>query len=109
MPRVTKTFSSKGRPATGWTEDNSQPSDEGTIPVENLVGSPSPVIASDPANAGERGNLPERSLDYSRDDNYNRNSGYRGSYDRPQRDYQDRDVPTEQVSGILDIMQEGHG
>lgn len=25
------------------------------------------------------------------------------------RDYQDRDVPTEKVSGILDIMSEGHG
>lgn len=30
----------------------------------------------------------------------NRNSG---------RDYQDRDVPTEEVNGILDIMSEGHG
>jgi len=112
MPRVTKTFTRKSSDVSLQSSDT-----EGTIPVENLVGSPSPVIASDPVNTGERGNLPGsgmsseggRSLDYARDDNYNRNSGYRGSYDRPQRDYQDRDVPTEQVSGILDIMQEGHG
>lgn len=30
-------------------------------------------------------------------------------YERGERSYQDRDVPTEKVSGVLDIMPEGHG
>lgn len=35
---------------------------------------------------------------------------YRGnSYQNSGREYTDRDVPTEEVSGILDIMPEGHG
>ena len=97
MPRVTKSFKPK--------EESS---------ADELVGNPvdqpsSPVI---PANAGIQ--LEESSSkldpDIRRDDNY------RGSY-RPhygggyQNDYQqrDRDVPTEEVSGILDIMPEGHG
>jgi len=107
MPRVTKTFSSKGRPATGWTEENSQPSDEGTIPVENLIGEPQ--IKSDRSeNQSTSGaEYPvNRYSDAPISSDYNRSN--RG-YDRPQRDYQDRDVPTEQVSGILDIMPEGHG
>jgi len=35
--------------------------------------------------------------------------GYRNSYQNEGRDYQDRDVPTEEVKGILEIMPEGHG
>lgn len=42
----------------------------------------------------------DRSEEYSR-------GGYRRNGDRG--DYQDRDVPTEEVNGVLDIMPEGHG
>ncbi len=61
MPRVTKSFSSIGKPASSWK------------PVPTELGS-----TEAPA------------------------TGY-------ERSYQDRDVPTEKVSGILDIMPEGHG
>lgn len=88
MPRVTKSF----KPL------KEEPS------VDEVVGTPvdqpsTPVIATETP----------------RNDNY-QGGGYRrpygnGGYQNGGRDYEqrDRDVPTEEVSGILDIMPEGHG
>lgn len=42
-------------------------------------------------------------------ENPNGRYNYRSSRRESSRDYQDRDVPTEEVWGILDIMPEGHG
>src|SRR3989338_5751453 len=95
---------------------------------EELVGEPSaPVIPGDPPAGGERGNFDNKSNDDRG------GCGYRPKYGSPRyaggagngggyqnggsprsaggagRDYQDSDVSPEEVSGILDIMPEGHG
>lgn len=66
------------------------------------MGESSPVITGEPSDPGRIGTDMNRS---SRNDNY----GYRRNSYGESRDYQDRDVPTEDVSGVLDIMPEGHG
>ena len=70
--------------------------------AEDFVGESSPVITGEPSDPGRIGTDMNRS---SRNDNY----GYRRNSYGESRDYQDRDVPTEDVSGVLDIMPEGHG
>ena len=85
MPRVTKSFKPK--------ED--LPAGRQDLPAEEFIGSPPDQPTSPYAEVPQSG--------------YNRprygNNNYRD------RDYsdRDRDVPTEQVSGFLDIMSEGHG
>ena len=98
MPRITKSF----KPLSE-SSDKSQESSEAS--VEDLVGEPvsSPVISNDS----------ERSQDLSTDFSASPASG--GASPRNDRngfrDYsnRDRDVPTEEVTGVLDIMSEGHG
>ncbi|QQG43086.1 MAG: transcription termination factor Rho [Candidatus Daviesbacteria bacterium] len=88
MPRVTKSFKPKN-----------QSSEE--ITADQLVGEPtSPVIPS----------ASEESLTNDNHNSYRPRYG-NGGYQNGGRDYsdRDRDVPTEKVSGILDIMPEGHG
>ncbi len=103
MPRVTKSF----KPASPI-----HPSEGGKIEpsVEGFVGEPaSSVIASEAKQSVEE---IASSPSAPRNDDYS-NSGYRprygnGGYQNGDR-YQERDVPTEEVSGILEIMPEGHG
>ncbi|MCL4439020.1 MAG: transcription termination factor Rho [Firmicutes bacterium] len=73
----------------------------------------SPVI---PSEQSERGNLDSRKIATGPSDprNDDRGYGYRprygGGYQGGDRySDRDRDVPTEEVSGMLDIMPEGHG
>jgi len=100
MPRVTKSFKPKdvnelvGEPASPVI-----PSASEAVPVGRQESSTSNKQIAAPAS-GE-----------ARNDNY---GSYRprygnGGYQNGGRDYQDRDVPTEDVSGILEIMAEGHG
>jgi len=113
MPRVTKSF----KPKEKSSEENT---------ADQLVGEPtsSPVIPSEVDTSTERRNLDSnkiatvRSVDMNvpRNDNMGgeRGYGYRPRYGNGyqnggSRDYPDRDVPTQNVSGILDIMPEGHG
>jgi len=76
---------------------NETPSvDEHSSPADELVGKPAEVVTTQTS-------LPEDQTTPLRNNSY-RNNGY--SRDR---DYGDRDVATEEVSGVLDIMSEGHG
>ncbi len=85
MPRVTKSFKPTSSPRT---LDNSS--------TEQFVDN---ETTSQPANEQPRN-------DYGFRPRYNGNSG---GYQNGSRDYPDRDVPTEEVKGILEIMSEGHG
>jgi transcription termination factor Rho len=98
------------------------------VKVEDLVGqdSDAPVISNDSERSAD---LKTESTDSSpmarndknsQDEGYHmdRNSSYRPRYSNggsesdnryPTSDIRTRDVPTEQVSGYLDIMPEGHG
>src|SRR3989344_6851702 len=102
MPRITKSFKS----LTPTSADD-------------LVGEPgketgsdfaSPVTASTSTTLSvnvseESQDFKDKPRDFSRNDSYN-NGGYRAGGDERSSD---RDVPTEDVSGVLDIMLEGHG
>ncbi len=114
MPRVTKTFK-----PTESSDISSQTSDK-TVEksADDLVGEGSVIARSDenvgPWQSQNNQDLPAgkagiASSQASRNDD--ENSGYRSGYRNPNydRSYSDRDVPTEEVSGILDIMSEGHG
>jgi transcription termination factor Rho len=94
MPRITtKTF----KPTKETAEEKS---------AEDLVGGNNPVTSSE--QSSPRTSSSEESSSFQ-NDNYRsgyRNQGY-GGYQ--ERSYPDRDVPTEKVSGVLDIMPEGHG
>lgn len=85
MPRVTKSFTSK-------TIVSDRPQDEEAV--------------TQPTS--EYSDAPYRRPESSDEGGY-RSGGYRRNYG--ERDYsdRDRDVPTEEVSGILDVMPEGHG
>lgn len=89
MPRVIKSF----KPSTQST----------SIDVDSFVGEQQPPVQ---ASQDDNANGPRN--DYG-------NSGFRprygngGGYSSSPREYQERDVPTEEVSGVLDIMPEGHG
>lgn len=89
MPRVIKSF----KPSTQST----------SIDVDSFVGEQQPPIQ---ASQDDNANGPRN--DYG-------NNGFRprygngGGYSSSPREYQERDVPTEEVSGVLDIMPEGHG
>ena len=84
MPRLTKSFGPT-HPSSGGKEDSPK--------ADEFVGESASVIS----------NVSERSQDSSRDFSQARNDRY-SRYSE-----QDRDVPTEKVSGVLDIMSEGHG
>ncbi|MBI2018943.1 transcription termination factor Rho [Candidatus Daviesbacteria bacterium] len=97
MPRVTKSFKPKEKPIA----DSHSP--------EEFVGEPSAVIASEAKQSSEE---IAASPSAPRNDNYGFRPRYEnGGYQNGGRDYSSspRDVPTEEVSGILDIMPEGHG
>jgi transcription termination factor Rho len=95
MPRLTKSFKPLSEPKS--------------VSAEDLVGQPTSEPSESSAQPSDY-SAPRNERDYNRGErDYSRNEGYNRGYDRPQRDYQDRDVPTEKVSGILDIMPEGHG
>lgn len=86
---------------------------EENAPVNQFVGEPDSTA---PVNQGSEQNLEPRegsNMDDRQGDRMSqgggRNDGYRGGYRSAPREYETRDVPTEEVSGILDIMQEGHG
>ena len=92
MPRLTKSFGPK--------EEKS---------AEEMVGEPSNVILNESEGSLANANKSETSSEiprYARNDNYR--SGYSDS-PRYRSGEAGRDVPTEKVSGILDIMPEGHG
>lgn len=112
MPRVTKSF----KPKDQTSDVGSQKSD---YALDQLVGEPSsPVIPSVSEESQDFKSRDSSQATPDQNDNY-QSGGYRprygsyrnGGYQNEGRDYQqrDRDVPTEEVSGILDIMPEGHG
>ncbi len=111
MPRVTKSFRPKEP-----TVYSSQSTDR---PAQESVGEPSSAVipstseesltnvrSDQPAFAGDSSAAPQN-------DNYR--GGFKprygngGGYQSAPREYQDRDVPTEEVKGILEVMSEGHG
>ncbi len=81
------------------------------VEVESLVGEPQPaVMESAPMAADTAPSEPTSSSRPSYGGNGARNDGYRPrSYSNGYSEPQTRDVPTEDVSGYLDIMPEGHG
>lgn len=103
MPRVTKSFKPKEQTSVIRGQLSDQTNED--YSANQLVGEPSSsVVASESGAAGERGDLINQIATGSaspRNDNYR--AGYRNG------DYSTRDVPTEEVKGILDIMPEGHG
>ncbi len=120
MPRVTKSF--KPKPASSFVNRDSSEetnNEQPTTNVNELVGEPTSVIASGRESSGlsSKQSGPEEEIATSpaapRNDNYQEGgfrprygNGYQNSGDR----YPERDVPTEEVSGILEIMGgEGHG
>lgn len=87
MPN-TRSFKPKDLPEKSPAEDS--------VSVDDLVGEPIEEKLEIRSEKTEpAANFQHQSTGYRR-------NGY-------ERDYSDRDVPTEQVSGILDIMPEGHG
>ncbi len=112
MPRVTKSF----RPKSPMQEAIASQQEESN-PVDQYAGeSSASVIQSDPPVGGERGNLnsikiaTEPSAPRNDTYGYRNNGGYRNpAFPLPPRDFADRDVPTEEVAGVLEIMAEGHG
>ncbi len=120
MPRVTKSF--KPVSNTRKLDDSSTQEDEKTSnDVNELVGEPTSPAASvilgseatpESSNAGQVDSGQARMTNVRNDDRgygYNRPRYGNSGYQNGSRDYPDRDVPTEDVSGILDIMPEGHG
>ncbi len=119
MPRVTKSFKPKGElksvdELVGGSENSSEPSEnpenqsvresESQV-VKNSDSSDTPSHSEFSGRESFRNNYPPRyGSSYSNGDRYSDSPRYRsGEAGR------DRDVPTEEVSGILDIMSEGHG
>ena len=95
MPRVTKSF----KPAQSTTS-----SDE-------FVESAEQIKPQDLSNA-QSTNQSSSSDSYEgqgRYDSYRPRYGNGGYNNGARADYQDRDVPTEEVTGILEVMSEGHG
>ena len=92
MPRLTKSFGPK-------PED--MPAEEKS--VDEVVGEQSVIARSESDEAISTEERLPRSV-YGGPRNDDRGYGYRND-----RSYSDRDVPTEKVSGVLDIMSEGHG
>ena len=124
MPRVTKSF----KPVQNTSEqpeEQTQPVGESS-PAQSETSTEKQSFSQNEgqnfnAPAGNRYNGPQGSR-YSESSEgnygggYNRGGGYRrnnyqggGGGSSSSREYQDRDVPTEQVKGFLDIMPEGHG
>ncbi|MDD5416253.1 MAG: transcription termination factor Rho [Candidatus Daviesbacteria bacterium] len=104
MPRVTKSFKPH------------QSSDE-TVSAEELVGEPQQTddgksmvedSTSKMENGGSNESNPPSNFYPQRSTLYSPSSNVRNGYSNGNR-YSDRDVPTEEVSGVLDIMSEGHG
>src|SRR5687768_10843732 len=93
MPRVTKSFkpASSTRTFDSSSATNEQPG------VEQFVG-------EGPANEQPRNDYQPQGGGYR--PRYGGGGGYPTA---PRNDYQDRDVPTEEVKGILEVMPEGHG
>ena len=91
-------YSKSFKPVHPSTGGKDTPEKEDTS-AEELVGNPTSDAPAEQQPSSEQ----------SSSGGYYQNSGFRsGGYNRD-RDYPDRDVPTEKVSGILDIMSEGHG
>lgn len=118
MPRVTKSF----KPAQPTDEQSGVSVDQLASGSENTEqpNTDTPVYRNtETLSDASRNDYSEQPRRYSEDQGYggggyNRGGGYRrgGGYQngpREQREYQDRDVPTEEVKGYLDIMSEGHG
>lgn len=100
MP-YSKTFRPAQTPDSGRDESSDinrtdEPRQYPAQNAENFVGAPQEGSGSE---QGYRN-------DYSRGGSYDRSQDRYGRRDYSERD---RDVPTEEVFGILDIMQEGHG
>jgi len=108
MPN-TRSFKPKDLPESSQTQDSA--------PVDQIVGEAEEQKTETPEDRkiGESEDRntrrPEDRNDGPRNDGYRGGGGYRGGYNNGPRDYseRDRDVPTEEVSGVLDIMSEGHG
>ena len=101
MPRVTKSFKPKEQPASseefvGAPDENLRVDTRGSKLDEEAGGSKmdNPTSSFQPQYQASSFQRPA--------------SNYRG-YQNGNRDYPDRDVPTEEVKGILEIMPEGHG
>ncbi len=106
MP-VTKSFRPKKiSPIGGATRsDHSsyQSSGEDNLPDARSADS----LTQNPTNTGDYSEGDQQESGYGYRNNYNKQS--LRSNDLRNRERQDRDVPTEEVSGMLDIMGEGHG
>ncbi|MBI2017798.1 transcription termination factor Rho [Candidatus Daviesbacteria bacterium] len=106
MPRVIKSFK-PASPAFGEASPTQRGEPKEEPSADELVGDTPPAIATPDLIRGKQS---------SEDENQTQgNYGYRprygnGGYQNGDRySNSDRDVPTEEVSGVLDIMAEGHG
>ncbi len=103
MPSVTKSFKPKSQPAASLPAESEANLKAASSSVEQFVGeNPSVTLSGgkDIYSSSTTKVGTQNDNDALRNDN---GGGYRN--DR----YSDRDVPTEEVTGILDIMPEGHG
>ncbi len=108
MPRVTKSFKSFDKAQDKPAEENS---------ADQLVGEPVEKLDVRSEKMDEEAGsskLESQTSNFQRQyppSNFQHptSSSYRNGYQNGGRDYSDRDVPTEEVSGILEIMPEGHG
>lgn len=103
MPRVTKSFKPADRPA----QQTNTP-DSGDFVGEGQESQPESM------NAGTGQPRFDQPREYQQEGGYrprygNNGGGYQSNSGYQSRDYQERDVPTEEVSGILETMPEGHG
>ncbi|MFH0937470.1 MAG: transcription termination factor Rho [Candidatus Daviesbacteria bacterium] len=115
-PKETKQSTDYSLPSTAETEDGRQKTEDTPTRVDDLVGkSEETTDYSLPTTAksdeSEVGSRKTEDASATPSEGY-KNDSYRPRYPRNggyERDYPDRDVPTEEVSGVLDIMPEGHG
>ena len=133
MPRVTKSFKPKDMSTASRlpsTAEVGSPKTEVSYSPDELVGEPTSPVSSDTSSVtlsetkgittpgiyssvAPQNDKQEIATGPSVPRNDERGYGYRprysnGGYQNGDR-YPDRDVPTQDVSGILDIMPEGHG
>lgn len=102
----TRSFRPKDQTASKQDPENNPIKDKDTSSVEDFVGGPKSGEAEDRSSEQSLGstNGYHEEQGYAYQPRYSRGSRYN---DNPEQ--QTRDVPTEEVTGILAIMPEGHG
>ncbi len=110
MPSVTKSFKPKSQPTASLPAESEANLKAASSSVEQFVGREGLNDLRDTvSNAPESNQSSTLSGKIAAGSSNPRNDGFRSGYRNNDYQDRDRDVPTEEVSGILDIMLEGHG